>query len=116
MAVKRILSNEVYTGNLVQGKSEKINYKIKKSFVKPACEWIRVENTHEAIICMEDFVNVKKLLSTDSRAIQGQKNTHIFSGLLFCGDCMETMTRRVNQYHGKNTIYFICQRGMNGHS
>ncbi len=114
MAVKRILSNEVYTGNLVQGKSEKINYKIKKSFVKPACEWIRVENTHEAIICMEDFVNVKKLLSTDSRAIQGQKNTHIFSGLLFCGDCMETMTRRVNQYHGKNTIYFICQRNNKG--
>lgn len=114
MAVKRILINEVYTGNLVQGKSEKINYKIKKSFVKPECEWIRVENTHEAIICMEDFINVKKLLSTDSRAIQGQKNTHIFSGLLFCGDCMETMTRRVNQYREKKTIYFICQKNNKG--
>ncbi len=31
MAVKRILVNEVYTGNLVQGKSEKINYKVKKA-------------------------------------------------------------------------------------
>ncbi len=114
MAVKRILVNEVYTGNLVQGKSEKINYKVKKSIMKPKNEWICVKNTHQPIICMEDFKNVQKLLSTDSRAIQGQKNSHIFSGLLFCGDCMETMTRRVNHYHGKKTIYFICQKNNKG--
>lgn len=114
MAVKRILVNEVYTGNLVQGKSEKINYKVKKSLKKPECEWVRVENTHEAIISTEDFNNVQKLLAVDSRAIQGQKNTHIFSGLLFCGDCMNTMTRRVNQCHGKKVPYFICQKNNKG--
>lgn len=114
MAVKRILANEVYIGNLVQGKHEKINYKVKKSIIKPKNEWICVKNTHEAIIDAEDFKNVQKMLSLDSRAIQGQKNSHIFSGLLFCGDCMETMTRRTNPYRGKKTIYFICQKNNKG--
>lgn len=114
MAVKRILVNEVYIGNLVQGKREKINYKVKKSITKPENEWVCVENTHEAIINAEDFKKVKKILSFDSRAIQGQKNSHIFSGLLFCSDCMETMTRRTNPYHGKKTIYFICQKNNKG--
>ncbi len=114
MTVKRILVNEVYIGNLVQGKHEKINYKVKKSITKPENEWVCVENTHEAIIDAEDFKKVKKMLSFDSRAIQGQKNSHIFSGLLFCGDCMETMTRRTNPYRGKKTIYFICQKNNKG--
>ncbi len=114
MAVKRILTNEVYIGNLVQGKREKINYKVKKNIIKPESEWICVENTHQAIISIEDFKNVKKMLSVNGRSIQGQKNSHIFSGLLFCGDCMETMTRRVNHYHGKKTIYYICQKNNKG--
>lgn len=114
MAVKRILVNEVYIGNLVQGKREKVNYKVKKSITKPENEWIRAENAHEAIIGVEDFKTVKTMLSLDSRAIQGQKNSHIFSGLLFCGDCMETMTRRTNPYRGKKTIYFICQKNNKG--
>ena len=33
VAVKRILTNENYTGTLVQGKEEKVNYKVKKSVV-----------------------------------------------------------------------------------
>lgn len=33
--VKRILTNEMYLGHMVQGKTEKINYKLKKSVEKP---------------------------------------------------------------------------------
>ena len=35
VAVKRILTNEAYIGTLVQGKDEKVNYKVKKSVRKP---------------------------------------------------------------------------------
>jgi len=45
--VKRILTDEVYLGYMVQGKTEKVNYKVKKHIAKPEEEWMKVENTHE---------------------------------------------------------------------
>lgn len=108
VAVKRILTNENYIGTLVQGKEEKVNYKVKKSVRKPEEEWTKVPKAHEAIIHPEDFEIVQDLLKIDIRAGNGEKKAHIYAGLLFCGDCMEPMIRRVNRYKGKETVSFIC--------
>ena len=108
ITVKRILTNEIYLGHLVQGKTEKINYKLKKSVEKPETEWIRVENTHEAIISEDNFQIVQNLLQVDSRISPILEKNSLFSGLLFCGDCGEQMIRRVNRYKGKQKIYYIC--------
>ena len=108
VAVKRILTNENYTGTLVQGKGEKINYKVKKAVIKPEEEWTKVQKAHEAIISKEDFEMVQELLKIDIRARAGEKKAHIYAGLLFCGDCMEPMLRRVYKYKGKETVSFIC--------
>lgn len=108
VAVKRILTNENYTGTLVQGKEEKVNYKIKKSVRKPEDEWIRVSDAHKAIVSKEDFYIVKDLLKIDTRAASGEQKAHIYAGLLFCGDCMEPMLRRVSRYREKETVSFIC--------
>lgn len=108
VAVKRILTNEMYTGVLIQGKAEKVNYKVKKLVAKPEEEWIRVEGTHEAIISREDFNVVQSLLQTDIRSSAGASCSHLFSGVLFCGDCKEPMIRRVNRYKGASKVYFIC--------
>ncbi|WP_333813996.1 recombinase family protein, partial [Muricomes intestini] len=108
VAVKRILTNEVYTGVMVQGKNEQVNYKVKKMVAKPEKEWIRVEGTHEAIVSHEDFEIVQALMAVDTRAKTGAKCAHLFSGLLFCGDCKEPMIRRVNRYKGTSKVYFIC--------
>ena len=108
VAVKRILTNESYIGTLVQGKEEKVNYKVKKSVRKPEEEWTKVPEAHEAIISKEDFEIVQDLLKIDTRAGSGEKKAHIYAGLLFCGDCMEPMIRRINRYKGKETVSFIC--------
>lgn len=108
VAVKRILSNENYIGTLVQGKEEKVNYKVKKSVKKPEEEWTKVPEAHEAIVSKEDFHIVQDLLMIDTRAGGGEEKAHIYVGLLFCGDCMEPMIRRVNRYKGKETVSFIC--------
>lgn len=108
VAVKRILTNENYIGTLVQGKEEKVNYKIKKFVKKPEEEWTKVQEAHEAIIQQEDFEIVQDLLKIDTRAGSGEKKAHIYAGLLFCGDCMEPMIRRINRYKGKETVSFIC--------
>ncbi len=107
-------ANEVYTGVMVQGKSEKVNYKVKKSVAKPKEEWVRVEGTHEAIVSREDFEIVQELLKVDTRARDGGACSHFFSGVLFCGDCKEPMYRRVNRYKGVSKVSFICSTRNSG--
>lgn len=108
VAVKRILTNEIYTGTMVQGKREKVNYKVGKILEKPESEWFKVEGTHEAIVSKEDYQNVQRLLKVDTRAGKGKEKAHMFSGLLFCGDCKEPMVCRINRYKGTEKIYYIC--------
>jgi hypothetical protein len=108
VAVRRILMDETYTGTLVQGKSERVNYKVKKSVTKPAEEWVRIPDAHEAIISKDLFAVVQQLLMTDCRCSGGRETSHLYSGILFCGDCGEPMIRRVNTYKGKTTVRFIC--------
>ncbi|MCI8483730.1 MAG: recombinase family protein [Lachnospiraceae bacterium] len=114
VAVKRILTNENYIGTLVQGKEEKINYKMKKSVRKPEAEWTKAEGAHKGIISKEDFALVQELLKTDTRAERGGKKAHMYAGLLFCGDCMAPMVRRINKYRGREKVSFVCSRKNKG--
>ena len=107
-SVKRILTDETYLGHLLQGKTQKVNYKVKKSVEKPKEEWVRVENTHEPLVPKDDFQIVQNLLKSDSRLGPGMEKAGLFAGLLFCGDCKEQMVRRVNRYKGKEKVYYIC--------
>ncbi len=106
--IKRILTNEVYLGHMVQGKTEKINYKVKKYTEKPEQEWVKVENTHEPIISADDYAVVQHLLKTDGRKSPQSGTPSPFMGLLFCGDCGEQMVRRVIRYRNTAKVYYIC--------
>ena len=106
--VKRILTNEMYLGHMVQGKTSKINYKLKKSVAKPEKEWVKVENTHEPIISEDAFAVVRNLLKADGRISPVTEKNGFFTGLLFCGDCGEQMIRRVNRYKNTQRVYYIC--------
>lgn len=106
--IKRILTNEAYLGHMVQGKREKINYKLKKSIDKPQEEWIKVENTHKAVISEEQFNIVQNLLKADGRVSTVTEENSLFTGVLFCGDCGEQMVRRINRYKDTCRVYYIC--------
>ena len=58
VAVRRILTNELYLGVLEQGKRTTPNYKVKNRVDRPKEEWVRVDNAHEPIITMELFAIV----------------------------------------------------------
>ena len=107
--IKRILTNEVYIGNLVQGKQERISYKVKKRLNKPETEWTRVKDTHPAIIKQSEFEVVQKLLQYDGRASKTAEHASFFSGFVFCGDCGTPMIRRVNRYKDREKAFYICQ-------
>lgn len=106
--IKRILTNEVYLGHMVQGKTEKVNYKVKKHTVKPKGEWVKVENTHEAIVSADDFGVVQHLLKADGRRSPDSGTPSPFMGILFCGDCGQQMVRRVIHYKDTAKVYYIC--------
>ena len=108
VAVRRILSNEIYTGVMVQGKRTTHNYKIKTEFYKKSEDWVRVENTHEAIISKKEFEDVKQLLLEDTRAATTNQAVHPFSGRIFCGDCGAAAVRKTVKKGGKTYVYYVC--------
>ncbi|MFR8347963.1 MAG: recombinase family protein [Clostridium sp.] len=108
VSVTRILTNEIYTGVLVQGKSGTPNYKVKKVMPKDETEWIRVENSHAAIICREDFDNVQIIMQRDIRIAPEEEKVYPFSGYLKCADCGQNMVRKHYVACDKEYTYFIC--------
>lgn len=55
------------------------------------------------------FLDTARLSEVDIRAMKGTSMPHIFSGLLFCGDCGQPMGHRVNRYKGMVQVSYICQ-------
>ncbi len=109
VSVKRILTDRVYIGDMVQGKREKISYKMKKRIVKPKDEWVCVKGTHEAIISENDFDIVQELLMYDGRSSAGTNTANFFCGVLFCADCGAQMVKRISRYKDRQKVFYICQ-------
>ena len=105
--VRFILSNEIYTGTVVQGKRKKVSFKSKKFVDVPEENWIRKEDMHEAIISKDEFKRVSRLLeeTKGSRVVQ---NDYLFKGLLKCFDCKGYIGIRSPDKNGN--IYGRCQR------
>lgn len=112
--VNRILKNELYVGMVVQGKNQKINYKVKQSRVVDEKDWIRVDKMHDAIIPQEVFQSVQELLLLDTRTAPNEKSVYLFSGILRCGDCEQNMVRRTATKNGKKYYYYHCSTYKNG--
>lgn len=95
VAVQRILKNRVYIGDTVQGISEKVSFKSKKTRRLSADRWVISPNTHEPIISLEDFEEVKKIReSKANHAGQHKGKLHLLKGLLYCGKCGDVMFAR----------------------
>ena len=102
--LKNILTNPIYTGDLVQGRRRVKSYKVHEIEAVPEEEWVRVTDTHEAIIDRETFDKVQALLKRDTRTAPRKTELHLFSGFLRCADCGKSITRSQS---GKN-VYYAC--------
>jgi len=113
LAVRRILTNPVYVGTLVQGVRTRPNHKIKKTVVNEKDDWVIIENAHEPIIRPKNFLLVQKLLDLDTRTAPGQDYVYPLAGLITCGDCHGSMIRKTINSSGKKYIYYICSTKKN---
>lgn len=112
-----ILRNRVYTGAMVQHKSEKISYKVDKyRYISETDQYI-VENMHEPIISLKVFEDVQALMTKRTRTpgyISEVKKVNPYAGMLVCGDCGYNMQRvacrdgyECSSYHKKGN-HFCC--------
>ncbi len=105
VTVKRILTDKVNLGHMVQGKQRVISYKIHDRIVVPEDEWFVKENTHEPTFTQEEYDAVLRLLARDTRTPNGGKKLHLFSGFLKCYDCGKGLQRS----SPKGTAYYACR-------
>ena len=68
-AISDMLCNEMYIGNMVQGKYGSVSYKTKQNKPRPKDEWYRVEGTHEAIIDRELWDKVQSLIEQNKELL-----------------------------------------------
>ena len=106
--VTRILTNEIYTGVLVQGKVGTPNYKIKKIMPRDEADWIRVEGVIPVIIDRDMFDSVQMILAKDIRIAPEEDVVYPLSGFVKCADCGQNMVRKSYNSDGKAYSYFIC--------
>ncbi len=115
-ATCRILSNELYTGKIINGKQEVSDFLTGQRKEKDETEWIVVERPELRIIDDETFEKAQEILRSRHDAFnmtrERQSNKHLFSTLIKCKECGWSFRRSVRKY--KNTyIRWVCS-GHNG--
>lgn len=102
-AVTNMLKNEMYIGNMVQGRCASASYKTKANRAQPKESWYIVQNTHEPIIDMELWNRTQAMLEKNSRPYAGGE-IGPFAGKAYCMYCGSHM--RSAKSHGRH--YLKC--------
>lgn len=115
-SVCRILTNEIYTGKIINGKEEVSDFLTGQRKEREKSEWLVTLRPELRIIDDEIFDRAQEILKGrhDSFKMthERQSNKHLFSTLIKCKDCGWSFRRTVRQY--KNTyIRWVCS-GHNG--
>ena len=109
--IAQMLKNEVYIGNLVQGKTTHVSYKNHKKKKVAEKDWCRIENAHEAIIDMDTWNKVQSILGTHYRV---KKNGQInyFTRKVYCSCCGKAFMRNEFKVKSEKTgrrSYMQCK-------
>lgn len=107
-AVAKMLSEETYTGTLVQGKVKKKSFKKGSISATGKEEWIKAENAVPPIISRRTFEYVQDLNLRGTETRIGRTHVYIFSGFLRCGDCGQPMRRYKTTQHGNTSVFYVC--------
>ena len=100
--VSRILQNEMYIGNMVQGrKNQHMRGKAKSV---PRKDWVIVQGTHEPIIDINTWQKTQELLQRRMRNLDLASSPSALAGFLKCGDCGRALVKKT----GSSDICYYC--------
>ena len=105
--VMKILADEVYTGDMVQGKTKKVGHRQVPTDPK---EWVVVRNTHTPLVSRELFeraqaVRAQATAKAKATAEKVPYTKNILCGRIICGHCGRSFHRERNQQH---RYYYHC--------
>ena len=117
-AVRTILMNRAYIGDMVQGKErQELCNNIPKHHTDRS-EWIVAEGTHEPVVDRELFFRVQGILEERQREqaerrersrISGHKEENYLKGYMRCGHCRKTFNLSQTMRNGKVTRVYYCR-------
>lgn len=115
-AICRILTNELYTGKIINGKQEVEDFLTGRRTDKDETDWMIVEHSDLQIIEPEVYEKAQQILQSRNKAFnikhECQSNKYLFSTLIKCKECGWSFRRTVRTY--KNTyVRWVCS-GHNG--
>ena len=115
-AVVRILTNELYTGKIINGKQEVSDFLTGQRKQKDSSEWMITERSDLKIIEPEEYAEVQRILQSRGQTFKLDKERHsnkfLFSTLIKCKECGWSFRRIERKY--KNTyVTWVCS-GRNG--
>lgn len=102
--ISDMLINEMYIGNMVQGRTGSISYKTKQNKPRPKDQWYIVEGTHEAIIDRELWDKVQALIAQKATPF-GAEKTGLFARKARCMYCGYTLRSSKTTYQRR---YLSC--------
>jgi DNA invertase Pin-like site-specific DNA recombinase len=103
--IKNILTNEMYLGYMIQGKTTRLNHKSKKIIYLPKEQWVRVKGTHEAIIDEKTF-QMAQLLFQGTKNQTKKSYDYLLKGLLKCNECGRSIG--IQHFQNRKNNYTIC--------
>ena len=95
--IHRILQNEMYIGNMVQGRKKQHMRGRQRTVAKE--DWIVVKDTHPAIIDQDTWEKTKNLLERRTRKLDLNSKGSVFAGFLKCGDCGRALANKNGCYY-----------------
>ncbi len=102
-AISDMLNNEIYIGNMVQGKYGSVSYKTKQNKPRPKSEWYIVEGTHEPIIDRKLWNRVQSVIAGRSKPYK-DGTVGLFAGKARCAGCGYVM----RSSKSRNKHYLQC--------
>lgn len=114
--VVRILTNEIYTGKIINGKVEITDFLTGQRKKKDRSEWFVTERPDLQIIDRETFEEAQAVLRGRGQAFkldrERHSNKYLFSTLIKCKECGWSF-RRVERTYRNTYISWVCS-GRNG--
>lgn len=109
--IKRILTNPIYIGIVVQNKNKKISYKSKKMIALPKEQHTITKDHHSAIIDIDTW-NMVQGMFKNYTGEKIKEEDPLLKSLLYCNYCHNKLQiiKKKNKYKDKEKIrkYIIC--------
>lgn len=117
-AVRTILTNRAYIGDMVQGKERQELCNNVPKYHTDKSEWIVAEDTHEPVVDRELFFRVQGILEERQREqaerreksrVSEHKEENYLKGYMRCGHCGKTFNLSQTMRGGKVTRVYYCR-------